>query len=80
MKQSDLKKKIESLSALPKKKYSDTSLIDDFSDEKIHDICEACYNIVAKKLPVQKKIENQLKRKLLPIHKEVRQLANPKLK
>ena len=35
MKQSDLKKKIESLSALPKKKYSDTSLIDDFSDEKI---------------------------------------------
>ena len=80
MKQSDLKKKIESLSALPKKKYSDTSLIDDFSDEKIHDICEACYNVVAKKLPVQKKTENQLKRKLLPIHNEVRQLANPKLK
>ena len=56
MKQSDLKRKIESLSALPKKKFADISLIDDFSDEKIHDICEACYNIVGKKLPVQKKI------------------------
>ena len=80
MKQSDLKRKIKSLSSLPKKKFDDASLIDNFSDEKIHDICEACYNVVAKKLPVQKKTENQLKRKLLPIHNEVRQLANPKLK
>ena len=80
MKQSDLKRKIKSLSSLPKKKFDDASLIDNFSDEKIHDICEACYNVVAKKLPVQKKTENQLKRKLLPIHKEIRQLANPKLK
>ena len=61
MKQSDLKRKIESLSALPKKKFADISLIDDFSDEKSHDMCEVCYNIVGKKLPVQKKLKTNLK-------------------
>ena len=33
MKQSDLKRKIKSLSSLPKKKFDDASLINNFSDE-----------------------------------------------
>ena len=76
-----LKNKLKSLQSLPKglKKNVDMGFVDEYSDDKIHDICEACYNIVHKKLPLNKTKNNQLKKKLLPIHSEVRQLANPKL-
>jgi len=80
MQKSGLKKRIEFLSSLPKRRLKDMSIIDGLSDEKIHYICEACFNVVEKKIPLEKKKENQLKRKLLPIHKELRQLANPSLK
>ena len=48
MKNSDLDKKLKSLSTLPalKRSNKDMSFIDAYSDDKIHDICEACYNIV----------------------------------
>ena len=75
-----LKKKIHSLNSFPKQGLKDMSFIDEYSDEKIHDICEACYNIVHKKLPLDSKKKSQLKKKLLPIHKEIRKLANPNLK
>ena len=55
----------------------DMAFIDAYPDEKIHDICEACYNIVHKKLPMDGKKRNQLKKKLLPIHKDIRKLAKP---
>ena len=80
MNKSHLQKKIHSLNSFPKQGQKDMSFIDEYSDEKIHDICEACYNIVHKKLPLDSKKKSQLKRKLLPIHKEVRKLANPNLK
>ena len=72
----ELKKKVKILETLPPKK---TKNIDDYDDGKIHIICEACYNIVNKKIPLEKKKENKLKNRLMEIHKEVRQLANPKL-
>ena len=76
-----LNQKLNSLQYLPKrlKKNADMSFVDDYSDNKINDICEACYNIVHKKLPLNKSKNSQLKKKLLPIHNEVRRLANPKL-
>ena len=76
-----LKQKLNSLQSLPKRLRTneDMSFVDDYSDNKINDICEACYNIVHKKLPLNKSKNSQLKKKLLPIHNEVRRLANPKL-
>ena len=81
VKKTMLKQKLNSLQSLPKrlKKNEDMSFIDNYSDNKINDICEACYNIVQKKLPLNKTKNSQLKKKLLPIHNEVRRLANPKL-
>ena len=81
MKNSDLDKKLKSLSTLPalKRSNKDMSFIDAYSDDKIHDICEACHNIVHMKFPLESKKKYQLKKRLTPIKKEVRQLANPKL-
>jgi hypothetical protein len=76
-----LKHKLKSLQSLPKRlmKNADMGFVDEYSDDKINDICEACYNIVHKKLPLNKTKNSQLKKKLLPIHNDVRRLANPKL-
>ena len=76
-----LEQKLKSLQSLPKrvKKNGDMRFVDEYSDRKINDICEACYNIVNKKLPLDNTKKSQLKKKLLPIHNEVRRLANPKL-
>ena len=81
MKNSGLETKLKSLSSLPalKRSNKDMSFIDAYSDDKIHDICEACYNIVHMKFPLDSEKKNQLKRKLNPIKKEFRQLGNPKL-
>lgn len=80
MKKKELRERVEILSSLPKRKIKNNSVIDQFNDEKINTICEACYNIVHKKLPIEKKKEKLLKTRLLTIHKKVRQLANPNLK
>ena len=81
MKNSGLETRIKSRSSLPnlKSKNTDMSFMDEFSDDKIHDICEACHNIVHMKFPLENKKEHQLKKKLAPIKREVRQLGNPKL-
>ena len=81
MKNSSLNKKIKSLSTLPalKRSNKDMSFIDAYSDDKIHDICEACYNIVHMKFPLDSKKKYQLKKRLMPIKKDVMQLANPKI-
>ena len=81
MKISGLEKRIKSLSSLPnlKRKNKDMSFMDEYSNDKIHDICETCHNIVHMKFPLESKKKNQLKKKLAPIKKEVRQLGNPKL-
>ena len=81
MKNSGLNKKLKSLSTLPalKRSNKDMSFIDAYSDDKIHDICEACYNIVHMKFPLDSKKKYQLKKRLMPIKKDVMQLANPKI-
>ena len=72
-----MKKRIKSLSSLPalKRTNKDMTFIDKYSD----DICEACHNILHMKFPLESKKKYQLKKRLTPIKKEVRQLANPKL-
>ena len=81
MKNSGFNKKIKSLSTLPalKRSNKDMSFIDAYSDDKIHDICEACYNIVHMKFPLDSKKKYQLKKRLMPIKKDVMRLANPKI-
>ena len=81
MKNSGLETKLKSLSSLPalKRSNKDMSFIDAYSDDKIHDICEACHNIVHMKFPLESKKKYQLKKRLTPIKKDVMQLANPKL-
>ena len=79
MNKTQLKKRVKSLQSLPPKikGKKDMSFIDAYPDDKIHDICEACYNIVHMKLPMDSKKRNQLKKKLLPIHEDIRNLAKP---
>ena len=50
-----LNQKLNSLQSLPKrlKKNEDMSFIDNYSDNTINDICEACYNIVQKKTSIE---------------------------
>ena len=81
MKNSWLETKLKSLSSLPalKRSNKDMSFIDTYSDDKIHDICEACHNIVHMKFPIESKKKYQLKKRLTPIKKEITQLANPML-
>ena len=81
MKISGLEKRIKSLSSLPnlKRKNKDMSFMDEYSNDKIHDICEACHNIVHMKFPLESKKKYQLKKRLTPIKKDVMQLANPQL-
>ena len=57
----ELKKKVKILETLPPKKTKNMSFIDDYDDGKIHTICEACYNIVNKKIPLEKKKETNLR-------------------
>jgi hypothetical protein len=49
------------------------------SDECIHTICEACYNILNQSLKFNKDKLYRVKKKLKPIRDDVRKLSNPKL-
>ena len=71
----DLKKKVKILETLPQKKTKNMSFIDDYDDGKIHIICEACYNIVNKKIPLEKKKENKLKGQLYRNTKQISRLS-----
>ena len=64
MKNFALEKRIKSLSSLPtlKRKNKDMSFIDEYSDDKIHNICEACHNIIHMKFPLENKKKKQLKK------------------
>ena len=67
MKNTCLQKRINSFSSLPnlKKKNKDMSFIDGYSNDKIHDICEACYNIVHMKFPLDSKKKINLRESLI---------------
>ena len=47
-----IKQKLKSLQSLPKglKENADMRFVDEYSDNKINDICEASFNIVHKNL------------------------------
>ena len=80
MKKSLLKKKVSTLSKLDtSKKGNDMSFLREYPDEKIHDICEACYNILQENIPIKGNKKYQLKKKLKPIKNEIRKLANSKI-
>ena len=74
MKKSLLKKKVSTLSKLDTLKKGK-----EYPDEKIHDICEACYNILQENIPIKGNKKYQLKKKLKPIKNEIRKLANSKI-
>ena len=76
-----LKNKLKSLQSLPKglKKNVDMGFVDEYSDDKYMIFVKHATILYIKNLPLDKTKNNQLKKKLLPIHSEVRQLANPKL-
>ena len=80
MKKSLLKQKVSTLSKLHKtKKGCDMSFLREYPDEKIHDICEACFNVLQENIPIKGKKKYQLKKKLKPIKNEIRKLANSKI-
>ena len=49
----------------------DTSFLKEFSDDEIHCICEACYNILDGKISMNKHNKLKLKKKLIPLSVEV---------
>ena len=80
MKKSLLKQKVSTLSKLHKtKKGCDMSFLREYPDEKIHDICEACFNVLKENIPIKGNKKYQLKKKLKPIKNEIRKLANSKI-
>ena len=51
----------------------------EFSDDEIHCICEACYNILGGNILMNKNYKLKLKNKLIPIRNEIRKLGNSKI-
>ena len=58
------------------KQKKDMSFLREYPDEKIHDICEGCFNALKENIPIKGNKKYQLKKKLKPIKNEIRQLAN----
>ena len=53
MKQTLLKQKVSALSKLDKtKKGCDMYFLREYPDEKIHDICEACFNVLQENIQI----------------------------
>ena len=57
----------------------DTPFLKELSDDEIHCICEACYNILGGNIPRNKNNEFKLKKKLIPIKNEKRKLVNSQI-
>ena len=51
----------------------------EFSDDEIHCICEACYDILDGKIPMNKYNKFKLKKKLIPIKNEIRKIGNSQI-
>ena len=80
MKQSLLKQKVSTLSKLDKtKKGCDMSFLRGYPDEKIHDICEACFNVLQENIPIKGNKKYQLKKKLKPIKMKSENLQTQRL-
>ena len=57
----------------------EVSFLNECSDDEIHCICEACYNILDGNIPMNKNNKLKLKNKLIPIKNEIRKLGNSKI-
>ena len=58
----------------------DTSFLKKFSDDEIHCICEACYDILDGNIPMNKNNKKlKLKNKLIQIKDKIRKLGNSKI-
>ena len=47
------------------------------SDNCIHSLCEACFNLIHNNIPLEKSKKSRLKKKLTPIRFHLRKLADP---
>ena len=80
MKNLKLKQRVNTLSKINQmRRGCDTSFLKEFSDDEIHCICEACYNILDGKIPMNKYNKLKVKKKLIPIKNEIRKLGNSKI-
>ena len=75
-----LKKRVNTLSKVNEMRGGcDTSFFKKFSDDEIHCICEACYNILGGNIPINKNNKFKLKKKLIPIKNKIRKLGNSEI-
>ena len=80
MKNLKLKQRVNTLSKINQmRRGCDTSFLKEFSDDEIHCICEACYNILDGKIPMNKYNKLKVKKKLIPIKNEKRKLGKSKI-
>merc|ERR1712163_68226 len=76
MKNLQLKQRVNTLSKINQmRKRCDKTFLNKLSDYEIHSICEACYNILGGKIPINKNNKFKLKKKLIPIRNEIRKQA-----
>ena len=80
MKNLQLKQRVDTLSKINQmRRRCDTTFLNKLSDDEIHCICEACYNILGGNIPINKNNKFKLKKKLIPIRNEIRKLGNSKI-
>ena len=80
MKNLKLKQRVNTFSKISQRRRGcDTSFLKEFSDDEIHCICEACYNVLGGNFPMNKNNKFKLKKKLIPIRNEIRKLGNSKI-
>ena len=80
MKNLQLKQRVDTLSKINQmRRRCDTTFLNKLSDDEIHCICEACYNILGGNIPINKNNKFKLKKKLIPIKNKIRKLGNSKI-
>ena len=80
MKNLKFKQRVDTTSNINQmKRGCDTSYLKKFSDDEIQCICEACYNVLDIKIPMNKNNKFKLERKLIPIKNKIRKLGNSKI-
>ena len=76
-----LKQRVNTLSKINQVRWGcDTSFFKELSNDEIHCMCEACYNILDGNIPMNKNNKSKLKTKLIPIKDEIRKLGNSKIR
>ena len=80
MKNLDLKQRVNKLSKINlMRRGCNTLFLKDCSDDEVHCIFEAWYNILDGKILMNKYNKLKVKKKLIPIKNEIRKLGNSKI-